>query len=524
MLSFRVVALSVLVFFFLGAHQVFVLPSMGPASIRSGAQALAAAKKEHKVTATVALPGVQVETLNPYAQSTTQIYPTWKHVIEPLEEWSWSKKRIVPILAESWSNPDKNTWLFKLKKGIKFHDGSEFTSADVVHSFTRILKDPDSKQASSIAHLDGIEAVDPYTVRLHTKAPDAALLFRLAQRFITNKAAYDRLGAAAADKLALGTGPYKLKDWVRGQWFVLEKNPAYNHSDHKPTVDEIVFRNIPEAEVAITSLLNGEVDVISNVPPESASRVTGRARIETTRTINIMFLGMHASVPQFKNKLVRQAVNYAIDREALTRSVLKGKAYPMNAPVGPDQYGYSPEIGPKYNYDPGKAKQLLAQAGYPNGFDVDFLVPLGQYNKVKDVSEAIAAMLKAVGIHAKLHMQDQDTGFAAIRDGKVGMYIFGRGSVIDPSEYLDQYFRTAVTKRLGFSSPKVDAALDAEQASFNPAQRVKLLQRAMSLLMDEAPVAWLYQYQGLQGVSNRFDFKANPGEDIYAWDLKPRVR
>src|SRR5262245_28791242 len=202
------------------------------------------ARAAQKVTATIALPGVQVETLHPYGHSTTQIYPTWKHVIEPLIEWNWSKKQLVPILAESWSNPDHSTWIFKLKKGIKFHDGSEFTSADVVHSFTRIQKDPDSKQSSSIAHVTAIEALDPLTVRLQTKSPDAALLFRLAQRFISNKAAYDRLGAAGADKLALGTGPYKFKDWVRGQWFVVEKNPGYAQSDHKPTMDEIVFRNI----------------------------------------------------------------------------------------------------------------------------------------------------------------------------------------------------------------------------------------------------------------------------------------
>ena len=487
-------------------------------------ETLAAAKTDQKITATIALPGVQVETLNPYGHSTTQVYPTWKHVIEPLAEWSWSKKRVVPILAESWSNPDPSTWVFKLKKGIKFHDGSEFTSADVVHSLTRIQKDPDSKQVTSIAHVDGIEALDPLTVRLHTKKPDAALLFRLGQRFITNKAAYDKLGAAAADKLALGTGPYKFKEWVRGQWFVVEKNPGYNHSDHKPTVDEIVFRNIPESEVAITSLLNKEVDLISNVPPESAPRVTGQARIESARTINIMFLGMHSSVPQFQNKLVRQAVNYAIDRKALTQNVLKGFAYPMDAPVGPDQYGYSSEIRPKYNFDPARAKKLLAQAGFASGFEVDFLVPLGQYNKVKDVAEAIAGMLGNVGIRAKLRTQDQDSGFAAIQNGKVGMYIFGRGAVVDPSEYLHQYFRTGVTKRLEFSNPAVDAALDAEQASFDPAQRVKLLQKAMSALMDEAPAVWLYQYQGLQGVSNRFDFKANPGEDAYGWDLKARAR
>ena len=518
--KFRVVAFAILLSLFLSAYQILV----APAFIISSAQAQSAANKEQKVTATIALPGVQVETLNPYGHSTTQIYPTWKHVIEPLIEWNWNKKQIVPSLAESWTNPDHNTWVFKLKKGVKFHDGSDFTSADVVHSFTRIQKDSDSKQGSSIAHVTAIEALDPLTVRLRTKSPDAALLFRLSQRFITNKAAYDRLGAAAADKLALGTGPYKFKDWVRGQWFVVEKNAGYAHSDHRPTVDEIVFRNIGESEVAITSLLNREVDIISNVPPESAGRVTGSARIETARTINIMFLGMHSSVPQFGNKLVRQAVNYAIDRNALVMNILRGYAYPMDAPVGPDQYGYSRELRPKYNHDPAKAKKLLAQAGYPNGFEVDFLIPLGQYNKIKDVAEAIGGMLNEVGIRAKLHTQDQDSGFAAIQNGKVGMYIFGRGAVIDPSEYLHQYFRTGVTKRLEFSNPAVDAALVAEQASFDPAQRVKLLQKAMSVLMDEAPVAWLYQYQGLQGVSNKFDFKANPGEDVYGWDLKPRIR
>src|SRR5436853_7143982 len=132
MLKIRVVAFFVLLALVLGAYQTFVPSTKGPAFITSAAHAQGAGKKEQKVTATIALPGVQMETLNPYGHSTTQIYPTWKHVIEPLIEWSWSKKQIVPILAESWSNPDHNTWVFKLKKGIKFHDGSDFTSADVV--------------------------------------------------------------------------------------------------------------------------------------------------------------------------------------------------------------------------------------------------------------------------------------------------------------------------------------------------------------------------------------------------------
>ena len=487
-----------------------------------GPAAPSPAKPAPPRVATIALPGVMVESLNPYAHSTTQIYPTWKHIVEPLVEWDWASKTVVPVLAESWSSPDPNTWIFKLKSGVRFHDGSEFSAADVVHSYTRILRDPDSKQGSSIAGIAEMQAPDPATVVIQTKQPDAALLFRLAQRFITSKALYDRLGAAEADRLAIGTGPYRFKDWVQGQRFVVEKYADYSHGRYRPTVDEVVFRNIPEAEAAITALLNGEVDLISNVPPEGADRLTGRARRETVRTINIMFLGMHSAVPQFKDARVRQAVSYAIDREAITQGVLKGFAYPLDAPIGPDQYAYSADLQPKYTHDPARARELLAQAGYPSGFEVDFLVPLGQYTKVKDIAEAIASMLGGVGIRARIQTADQNTGFAAIRDGKAPLYIFGRGSVIDPSEYLHQYFRTGVTKRLEFSQPVVDAALDAEQAAFNPEERVRLLRRAMGTLLEEAPVAWLFQYQGIQGVSNRFDYTPNPGEDVYAWDLRPR--
>ena len=470
----------------------------------------------------VVFQGVGLDSLHPYAYSGGGISGIWQHVIEPLIEMDFSRKEYVGVLAESWDFQGRK-WTFHLRRNVRFHDGSSLTSKDVLFSIDRMTHDRKSMQASNFAEVTGIEAPDDYTVVITTKQPNAVLLERLNNRFIISQSATEKT-SNELDNYKIGTGPYKLKEWVRGQWFVVEKNVGYAHSDHRPMVDELVFRNIPESEVAITSLLNREVDVISNVAPESAARVTGPARIESARTINIMFLGMHNSVPQFKNKLVRQAVNYAIDRNALTKNVLRGYANPMDAPVGPDQYGYSREIHPHYTHDPAKAKKLLAQAGYPNGFEVEFLVPLGQYNKIKEVAEAIGSMLNEVGIRAKLHTQDQDSGFAAIQNGKVGMYIFGRGSVIDPSEYLHQYFRTGVTRRLEFSNPAVDAALQAEQASFDPAERVKFLQKAMSLLMDEAPMAWLYQYQGLQGVSNRFDFKANPGEDVYGWDLKPRAR
>jgi peptide/nickel transport system substrate-binding protein len=489
---------------------------------KPAAQGATPAKTGQAAQATIVLPGIMVESMDPYSHSTNGIYPTWKHVIEPLVDWDFAKSDLTGILASSWKSQDPNTWIFSLKQGVKFHDGSDFTADDVVYSYTRIQKDPNSKQQSALANIDAVEAVDPHTLRLHTKVPDAVLPFKLTQRFITSKAAHDRLGGPEGDKLAIGTGPYKYKEWVPAQRFVVEKNDQYS-GPNTPAVQTVVFRSIQEQEAAISALLNSEVDLITNVSPESVDRLQGNAHSEAVRDLNVMFLGMNSKlVPEFGNKLVRQAVSYAIDREAIVKNILQGRASVMDAPVGPHQYGYSPDLQPKYTYDPAKAKALLAQAGYPNGFDVEYHSQTEQYSKVKEISTAIAQMLNAVGIRAKLIFKEFTTQINDLNEGRLPFYIMGRGSVIDPSEYLHQYFRTDVTKRLGYSNPQVDAALLAEQSAFDPADRLKKLRTAMSLLLDEAPVAWLYQYQVIFGVNNRFDYQPNGQVDMVAWNLKPK--
>ena len=492
-------------------------PGGGPSAARAPATGGA------RLSATIVLPGQFVETMNPYAHSVGGIYPTWKHVIEPLVEYDFDKKQVSGVLAESWTNPDANTWLIKLRQDVKFHDGGDFTSADAVYSFVdRIQKDPDSKQAESFNNVDAVDAVDPHTVRLHTKNPDAAMLFRLFQRFIISKAVHDQRGLAEGDKLAIGTGPYKFKEWVPGQRFVLEKNLSYT-GPHTPTVDQVLLRPITEQAASITALLNGEADLISNITDENVARVTGPAYTATGRDLTIMFLGMNqAVVPEFKNKLVRQAVSYAIDRNAIVNGVLKGRAYPLDAPIGPPQYGYSPNLQPKYDYNPQKARDLLAQAGYPNGFEVDFVSQTEQYPKVVDVSTALVSMLNDVGIQAKLTTREFTTVSNDLMAGKLPAFIQGRGTVIDPSEYLHQYFQTGITKRINYSNPEVDKALAAEQAALDPAQRLPLLHQAMSLLLEEAPMAWLYQYQAVWGVSSRFDYQPAGTGEMYAWSLKPK--
>jgi peptide/nickel transport system substrate-binding protein len=490
---------------------------------QGGASGAAPASGGKTLSATIVLPGQFVESMNPYAHSVSGIYPTWKHVMEPLVDFDFDKKAVRGVLAESWTNPDPNTWLIKLRQGVKFHDGGDLTAADVVYSFIdRIQKDPDSKQADSFNNVDAVEALDPQTVRLHTKSPDAAMLFRLFQRFITSKAAHAP-GLAEGDKLAIGSGPYKFKEWVPGQRFVLEKNTSYA-GPYTPTVDQVLFRPITEQAASITALLNGEADLISNITDENVTRVTGSAYTVTGRDLTIMFLGMNeATVPEFKNKLVRQAISYAIDRNAIVNGVLKGRAYPLDAPIGSNQNGYVANLQPQYTYDPARAKALLAEAGYPNGFDVEFVSQMEQYPKVVDVSTALVSMLNDVGIRAKLTTREFTTVSSDLMTGKLPAFIMGRGTVIDPSEYLHQYFQTGITKRINFSSTAVDQALAAEQAALDPNQRQPLLQKAMEELLEEAPVVWLFQYQSIFGVSNRFDYTVPGTGEMYAWNLKPRA-
>ena len=470
---------------------------------------------------TIILGAQPIEALNIYAQSSGIAYGAWKHVFEALVHWDHTERVMKGSLAERWENPSPTTWRFHLRRGAKFHDGTEATAADVVHSIGRIINDPDSKQRGALASVASAEAVDTYTVDIHTKAPDATLLDVLWQRMVTSKAHYDRLGRDAADAQPIGTGPYKFKEWVQGQRLVFERFQDYS-GPHRATIDEVVFRGIVEDEARVTALLNGEADVITYLAPQLVPRVEGgrNVRVASAPGQRMMFLGMHPQYPPWDNLLVRQAVSYAVDRRELIEGILSGRAYPLETPIGPPQFAYTPDLEPKYQHNPDRAKQLLAQAGYPNGLDVELSAPVGRYIKDKELAQAIVGQLQRVGIRARLTTQDWGIFWPAVQDGKVPFWFAGRGSIIDPHEYLHQYFRTGVTKRIGFSDPVVDELLDREQTIFDQAERIKALHQAMSEIMKRAPVAFLFMYEDTYGVSNRIDWTPRTDEHVYAWEMR----
>ena len=189
--------------------------------------------------------------------------------------------------------------------------------------------------------------------------------------------------------------------------------------------------------------------------------------------------------PAFKpwdNELLRKAVAYAIDRESIIKNVLKGEAIKLTGPIGPLQFGYSKNVKPTYEYNPAKARELVKQAGYPNGIDVELYTPVGRYVNDKQVTQAMIPMLKAVGIRAKLKTPEWSTLWSNVRKGKVPFFYMGRGGMVDPSAALSQYFETGIAPRIKFSSKKVDGLLQKERETFDLAKRKKYMNQAINAL------------------------------------------
>ena len=467
-----------------------------------------------------------METFNPYGDSVALMYSVWCQVLGCLGTYDFDKGHHVGLLVEKWEVKDPKTWLFHLRKNNRFHDGSPVTAEDVVHSIKRTRSDPFTKQFQNVSPIADEAALDKYTVRISTKEPTAPLLDYLFDRVIvTSKAVYDKYGAEAADRHPIGAGPYKFRELIPGQRLVIGKdktNPMWAQYPQAP--DEIVFRIMREPEQRVTALLNNEIQIAQFVPPHLRERVEKNPNLKVVsfQSAEIMFLAMMPKFKPWDNKLLRQAVAYAIDRDTIIRTLLRGEAARLDGPIGAGQYGYDPNLQPKYTYNPEKARELVKQAGFPNGVDVELSTPVGRYTLDKQLTEAMVPMLNAVGIRSKLLTPEWATLWANVQVGKVPFYYMGRGAVVDPSAALSQYFETGGSPRIGYSNPKLDELLAAERQAFDPVKRKKLLSQAMSIVTEDAPAHFLWRHQLMFGMTKNIDYRPLPSERIYGWNIKVR--
>lgn len=466
------------------------------------------------------LSSISLSSLQPYSYSSSPEYGIWNHIAEPLVDVDYVKMDYVGVLAESWEFQGKK-WVFNLKKGARFHDGSLFTAKDVIHSFQRILSDKKSPQRYALTDITEMQAADDHTLVFTTKEPTAVMLDRLTNRFILSKTAADKHGSEI-DQHPTGTGPYKFVSWQRDGQLVLTRNDDYWGT--KADVKEIVTRKVGEDAARVSGLLAGQGDVINNVPIEEISRIerNSRTRIEKAQGQRMYFLALNPAFKPFDNKLVRQAINYGIDPSVIIKHIYEGNGYVMDGPVASNVIGADPKLK-RYPLDVKKAKELLAKAGYPNGVDVKLYLAPDRYPKAREVCQVIADQLRNAGVRTELVAQEFPVfwGREGVNGGKLPFYYVGRPAV-DADTLYEQYFRSGVTTRIQYKNPEFDKLIDQEQTTGDMKKRVGLLQQAGRILMEDVPFVPLYTLAEIYGVARNVMWKATPGERVLAYEMKIR--
>jgi peptide/nickel transport system substrate-binding protein len=325
--------------------------------------------------------------------------------------------KLYPGLATEWKTQGSTAWAFKLRQGVKWHNGDPFSSADAKYSLERTW-DPNVKTRVSTVFttIDRIEAPDAVTLIIHTKKPDPLLPARLAfyGGQIVPKKYLEAVGGDTFNAKPVGTGPVRFVSWTKDDKVVLEANPGYWGG--RIDVDRVIFRAIPEMAPRIAALLKAEVDVITQLPPDQGERVAANAstRVSGALYAGLYVLAVNSKVPPLDNPLVKQALSLGIDREAIVKELWKGRGIVPNGPIARGDNHYDGSL-PPLAYNPKEARERLKKAGYRNE-EVVIETTSGYTANDKPMSEAIAAMWKDVGVNAKVEIVEYSVRAQKNRD------------------------------------------------------------------------------------------------------------
>ncbi len=467
-------------------------------------------------------------TMDPHMHSVRPMFVVGLHIWDNLVYRDPVTREIGPCLATSWKIVDDLTWEFKLRKDVKFHNGDPFTARDVKFNFERVLN-PDQKSPQRPKHISikSVEVIDDYTVRFRTDKPYPVMLERLANFQMISEKYTKEKGDAYVALNPVGTGPYKFVSWKKGQELVVEANEQYWKG--APPVKTLVWRTIPETTTQIAELLAGGVDFIESVPPDQIDLInnSGVARVVEVRVLPVAFIkldGAGRGGPNpFQDKRVRQAINYAANIDGYIKHIMKGRAVRIATWASPYAFGYDPSIKP-YPYDPEKAKKLLAEAGYPNGFEVRHVNSHQRIPGQRQFIEALQQDLAKVGIRMKIQeFTDEGPLFTQIREGKAGpMYQMSWG--YSGTHDLDAIFYEHCTPQSFWAywwSDETTKLIEQARASMDPEFRKKTYSKLQQIIKEEAPVLFMWQYVMTYGVANRIaEIKIGSDEIPRFFDVK----
>ncbi len=454
-----------------------------------------------------------VLTLDPHSQDHATTHAIVQHAYEGLTRYD-AKFQVEPCLASKWTYVSPTQVRFELRKGVKFHDGSPFTAEDVIFSFNRI-RQPQGTLQIYVSGIKEIRKVDDYTVDLVLDAPSPVLLRNLVDFRIMSKAWAEKNRSTNiqdfkakeenyASRNVMGTGPYKITGWMPDQKITMAINKDW-WDTNKGNITEVTYLPIKSEPTRVAALLSGDVDLVSDVPPQDVAKLKADPKIRMLEgnEVRTIFFAMDegsdelpgASVKgknPFKDKRVREALSISIDREAIKRTIMRGLSIPAGIMVAPGVNGNTPDIDQPLKVDYEKAKKLLAEAGYPGGFDIPLHCPNNRYVNDEQICIAVVSMWSKIGVKAKLVAQPMTLHSQTFQRGEAPLYMLGWGtSTFDALYQLQALARTRSGGQDGsfnfskVSDAKLDALIDAMKTETDVPKRNALIREALLRQRDE---------------------------------------
>lgn len=429
--------------------------------------------------------------------------------------------KLVPGLATSWKPIDDTTWEFKLRTGVKFHNGEDFDAEAVKFTIERIL-DPaaNAPTISYIRTIAGVEVVDPETVRVKTNGPDPLLPTRMS-RYPTYIVPPKYVGEVGSDVFAtkpVGTGPYEFVEFIPDQHVILKANPAYWRGE--PAIDRVTWRAIPDGTARVTALLTGEVDLVENVPVDLVPMTRESQDIDLVQVKNgglTIYLGLVMKEPPLDKLKVRQALDAAIDRKGIVDNILGGMATVKGTQVGPADFGYV-NIPPT-SYDPEKAKELLKEAGMPDGFAIK-MESSHRYMKDGEVAQAIAQQFGDVGIKVEQNVLDWSVYTKQLPPpGPIYMLGWGSTQTLDADAAIYAIMKSGEPYSTA-SIPELDELLEESRRIVDPEKRKAVLEKIQRVAAEQVPLLTLYQEDALYGKAKDIAFEGRPDARIPVFDIR----
>lgn len=491
------------------------------------------------------------ESVDPHFTSTGTHAETLKHVFDTLV-WAGDELQLEPRLALSWKPVGETTWEFKLRPGVKFHDGSDFTAEDVKFSIerSRLVKGP-SPVSVYVRRVKGVTIIDPLTLRVETDGPAPTLPNDFVRLFIVSaKVAKELLTADVANpafnsgKAAIGTGPYRFVSWTPRAELVLERFDGF--WGEKEPWQRVVRKEIPNDASRVAQLKAGQVDLIARAPLSDVAALGRDPKLAVTKTDTIYLFnvdfdfrekspqvfakdGTPLSKNPFLDARVREAFDLAIDRQALTDIAMEGFGKPVGQLVTPNIFGFNPEISPA-KPDLARARQLLGEAGFPNGFRVTLSFTNDRLPGDKEVGAAVVQMLARVGIDAVANGQPTTILFPARQRGDYSLTLYGWSTSTGEAHYtLAALTHTADAARglggynvTGYSNAELDKLIDAAGRELDEGKRRAFLEQAGALIGKERPrlplvligTAWASQ-------KAKVTIRPRVDEDTLAMNIRP---